>query len=719
MKTILSFLVVFLSLAELNAQISTCIPNGTGITTNPVAPVNNQRPSKLNTFDWTIQDYPINLLYNFNNATSIKSPYYQSDNQYLSPLAIPNDGLRDMYPIDGWELIKKDFGYEDNGTPSIPAASRLYLILYNKYRGVLRVFFARGDMQPYNGASVKLTFDNNTASLSSLLDYAAEIHALNDFQFNKLTNVPQITQVSPFISSPLVWFYADFPVMYDPCTCFYQSLVNVNISLSSTSNVSLSGNINGTIVTQGHSDGGATDYGISENKDLTLGTTRFGKLVTAYNGVDAFKSKSNEVATNLNVNGNGNFINGLNNLTSSTSGMKSSSFLKTGLSYIPYIGDAISLWDAIVGGGKSAPGPQQVEVLPLSVNLGVNMSGTITSNYDYSGSVFRTPGSDVATAPDYAYPYYNEVLGVINLLKRPQIRILQYDRTTTYPTPGNVKETYIKLSEPLQFVLNPASGVNIVEIKGSYVSDFLGSVSGGYGTVTVSPEGGNSFRTEYIDAKNLTNRELLSRSTSVKGGDWITSPMKVKFMINLQRQNATANTQNIFIVLTYPVDYTFCYTTNINDVTAFTNTTSAASYTVDNATISSFCQSSAYKTSARGLLYRHEYEKQIKKMEDAEKTIYQKQHIINTTTEKENNFSVFPNPSSKASVIKYHIKQAGKISISVLDESGRNIQSLLNSELNSGDYSLHWDVSKMAPGIYYVQMNNGLTQSVKKIVVMK
>lgn len=130
-----------------------------------------------------------------------------------------------MYPVDGWELIKKDFGYEDNGTPSNPAASRLYMILYNKYQGILRVFVARGDQQPYNGATIKLNFNSNSASITSLLDYAAEVHALNDFPFDKATNSPVISQVSPFITSPLVWFYADFPLMYDPCTCFYQILI--------------------------------------------------------------------------------------------------------------------------------------------------------------------------------------------------------------------------------------------------------------------------------------------------------------------------------------------------------------------------------------------------------------------------------------------------------------------------------------------------------------
>jgi hypothetical protein len=103
MRKILA-LSLLLFVIKMDAQISTCIPSGTGITTNPSLPVNNQRPSKLNNFDWTQQNYPINLLYNYNNATTIKNPYYQSDNQYITALSIPSDGLRDMYNEDGWEF---------------------------------------------------------------------------------------------------------------------------------------------------------------------------------------------------------------------------------------------------------------------------------------------------------------------------------------------------------------------------------------------------------------------------------------------------------------------------------------------------------------------------------------------------------------------------------------------------------------------------------------
>lgn len=494
---------------------------------------------------------------------------------------------------------------------------------------------------------------------------------------------------------------------------FIKSLLNVDITLSSTSNVSLTGNLTGSIVTNGASDGGSsTDYGVSSTEDRTLGTTKVGKLITAFEGVDAFKSKSQSVASNLNVTGNGNIINGLTNLTTE---MKKSSFLQTGLSVIPYIGDAISLWDAIVGGGKSASGPQQVEILPLSVNLGVNISGSINTQNSYSGSVYRTPGSDVTTAPDYAYAYYNEVLGVINLLKKPQVQLLQRDVPMS---PGTYrKETYIKLSEPLQFVLNPASLVDIVEIKGSYVSSFIGSMSGSIGNVTVSPENSGNYRTEYWDATSLPNTELISRTTGSQGGDYPSAPLKLKLMINLKRKNATANTQNILIVLTYPVSYTYTYSTSTTELNNFRNTTSATSYTVDNAIVTSFCQSTAYKTASRGLRYANQYNENIELMREAEKK-YARTNMTNLIGI--NKFEVSPNPAKTNTNISFQLKKKGHVNITVTDGLGRNIKTLLTTTGQEGiKYSLNFNVSNFNSGVYIIKIQSGDYLEIRKILIIK
>lgn len=75
---------------------------------------------------------------------------------------------------DGWELIKKDFGFESGGTE----VNNPHLILYNKYRGLLRVFIARGDQAFFNGAILRIKFHDLSPMQTSLLDHAGELKAI-------------------------------------------------------------------------------------------------------------------------------------------------------------------------------------------------------------------------------------------------------------------------------------------------------------------------------------------------------------------------------------------------------------------------------------------------------------------------------------------------------------------------------------------------------------
>jgi hypothetical protein len=118
-------LFAFLSIGATSLHAQTCSPNG--ITTNPAAPVNTQNPAKKNTFNYTATQFPLNWIYTYNNTTKINSPYFDTDNSGINQFYDPIDGIKDIYPAEGWELIKKDFGYADNGTPNNPATSNPYL----------------------------------------------------------------------------------------------------------------------------------------------------------------------------------------------------------------------------------------------------------------------------------------------------------------------------------------------------------------------------------------------------------------------------------------------------------------------------------------------------------------------------------------------------------------------------------------------------------------
>jgi len=145
-----------------------------GITTNPDAPVNTERPDKRNTFfDWRALIYNINS--QFINAPQIESPFNQSNNVLVNHFLNNQDRL----PQDGWELIKYDMGFNENGTPKTTPIGYIHLVLYNKFTGVMRVFVAGDYTQAFNGAKIEIKY--LSGKMSSALSNSSKLFALDKF----------------------------------------------------------------------------------------------------------------------------------------------------------------------------------------------------------------------------------------------------------------------------------------------------------------------------------------------------------------------------------------------------------------------------------------------------------------------------------------------------------------------------------------------------------
>ena len=163
-----------LSLLALVASAQPCPVNG--ITTDPAGSVNGQVPSKRNVFNW--QYTAAQPEYNVNWFFTGQRPYLETP--YNQPSNPNNDvgylqGTPDT-PQSGWELIKKDVGYTDgpNPTPTGTGIHNPYVIIYNKYTGILRVFWAIGDRNAdYQFCSIEVGFGGsnyNTAGKTGLLN---------------------------------------------------------------------------------------------------------------------------------------------------------------------------------------------------------------------------------------------------------------------------------------------------------------------------------------------------------------------------------------------------------------------------------------------------------------------------------------------------------------------------------------------------------------------
>lgn len=129
-----------------------CIENN--VFTRPDSASNPQRISRINNFDWLKQKYKLNTASATPGNDSIWSPIHQPDNEIVDHLRL----ALDMKPQDGWELLRREMGYNQDGTPKNPKPENAYIVMYNKYTSVLRVFYARGSSQAYTSARITLKF---------------------------------------------------------------------------------------------------------------------------------------------------------------------------------------------------------------------------------------------------------------------------------------------------------------------------------------------------------------------------------------------------------------------------------------------------------------------------------------------------------------------------------------------------------------------------------
>ncbi len=86
----------------------------------------------------------------------------------------------------------------------------------------------------------------------------------------------------------------------------------------------------------------------------------------------------------------------------------------------------------------------------------------------------------------------------------------------------------------------------------------------------------------------------------------------------------------------------------------------------------------------------------------------------------------YPNPFNPATTIRFSLPQAGLVKLKIFDVLGREVKTLLNERMNSGEYSLEFDASGLASGIYFYRLSvtpplkggRGDVQT-RKMVVMK
>ena len=105
----------------------------------------------------------------------------------------------------------------------------------------------------------------------------------------------------------------------------------------------------------------------------------------------------------------------------------------------------------------------------------------------------------------------------------------------------------------------------------------------------------------------------------------------------------------------------------------------------------------------------------------ANQKIFSKTHIENEEPEKFCLNQNFPNPFNPTTAISFSLKHKAFVSLKVFDVIGRDVATLLNEEIDSGEHETTFDASNLSSGVYFYRLNvnNGEFVENKKLVLLK
>ena len=78
--------------------------------------------------------------------------------------------------------------------------------------------------------------------------------------------------------------------------------------------------------------------------------------------------------------------------------------------------------------------------------------------------------------------------------------------------------------------------------------------------------------------------------------------------------------------------------------------------------------------------------------------------------------SVYPNPTSGATTVKYTLKNTSDVTVVVTDVTGKLISEVQNNAVNAGEQTLNFDASSYSNGVYYVTISTEESTVTRKFV---
>jgi len=92
-------------------------------------------------------------------------------------------------------------------------------------------------------------------------------------------------------------------------------------------------------------------------------------------------------------------------------------------------------------------------------------------------------------------------------------------------------------------------------------------------------------------------------------------------------------------------------------------------------------------------------------------------NIYDRFADANNNISVYPNPMTLQTTVKYQIAQQGKVDIVLMDITGKVISSYVNQEMQEGLHSFELKNLSIKTGVYFLQLRTNHSLKTTKLIV--
>jgi hypothetical protein len=81
--------------------------------------------------------------------------------------------------------------------------------------------------------------------------------------------------------------------------------------------------------------------------------------------------------------------------------------------------------------------------------------------------------------------------------------------------------------------------------------------------------------------------------------------------------------------------------------------------------------------------------------------------------------SAYPNPFNGQTNIRYDLAKSGFVSLSIVDNYGRELAKLVEAQQQAGSYNIQWNAKGYASGAYFVRLTTGKYRGVNKLFIAR